>query len=69
MAPTFKSILLDYDSSGMIQYRGVHPQAGVNYENNGWYIQKYVYNSSGNLERIEGPLRGRWSNKEALGWR
>ena len=66
---TFKSKQFDYDGSGNIIYMGEYPEAGVSYTNNGWYIKKFSYDANGFLIRIEGPLRGSWSNREALDWR
>jgi hypothetical protein len=34
-----------------------------------WYILKFTWDASGrNLERIEGPLVGAWSNRTGLSW-
>jgi len=57
-----------YDASGTIIYRGVSIYHGNGTTEEDWEIWKYSYDGSGNLTRIEGPLKGSWDGRAALGW-
>ena len=33
-----------------------------------WWIEKYVFDASGNPERQEGPFQGNWDDRETMDW-
>lgn len=58
----------EYSGSNVI-YMGkstVHKAATS--EDHLWDIYKFTWDLSGNCTRIEGPIRGNWTDRAALGW-
>jgi hypothetical protein len=58
----------DYDISSNLIYRGLHEMHKIGDSNTEWEIWKYTYNVGNNVTRIEGPLRGSWTDRAALAW-
>lgn len=59
---------LEWDASGNLIYIGVHEMHPVTTEaENDYEVYKLTW-TSGNLTRIEGPLRGSWTGRAALPW-
>ena len=58
---------LYYYGTDGIEYICRHIEKGTASSAGGWYIWKYIY-SSGNLEDVQGPLRGTADGRAALGW-
>lgn len=61
-------VRIEYNSSGNLEYRGVHEMHNIPITDTGWEIWKYTYDSSNRTTRVEGPLRGSWDGRAALGW-
>jgi hypothetical protein len=62
----FKDCRMD-DTSGNLDYRGVHFEHKAATSSTDWEIWKYTW-SSGDLVRIEGPLKGSWDDRAVLDW-
>lgn len=54
-------------SSGDLIYLGVHEMHNMSESDENFEIWKYTW-TSGNLTRVEGPLRGSWTGRAALSW-
>jgi hypothetical protein len=59
---------LDWDASGNLLFKGVHPVLGADPAAGGWLIWKFTWDLSGNLSLKQGPLTGTWENRAALSW-
>ena len=57
----------DWDADGNLIYRGIRPRHNDPITETDWEIWKFTW-SSGNLERLEGPLVGSWDGRAFLGW-
>jgi hypothetical protein len=54
-------------SSGNLIYYGVHEMHNMPDSDENFEIWKYTW-TSGDLTRMEGPLRGSWTGRATLGW-
>jgi len=67
LAETYwKEKRFDY-TSGDLDYKGFHEIHKTAEGEGTWSVWKYTY-SSGDLVRIEGPLKGSWTGRAALDW-
>ena len=58
---------LAWDASSNLSYIGVHEMHNMPDSDENFEIWKYTW-TSGNLARIEGPLRGSWTDRATLDW-
>ena len=56
----------DY-TSGDLDYKGAHSMHMAPMGDGGWYIWRYTW-LAGDLVRIQGPLRGSWTDRALLKW-
>ena len=62
-------VKLDYDGDGSLVFVGKHDRdPGASFEDMGWYVKRLFYDEDGNLVDVQGPLVGRWSERENMSW-
>jgi hypothetical protein len=57
----------EWDTSGNLIYIGMHEMHPMPDSDDDFEIFKLTW-TSGNLTRMEGPLRGSWTGRAALAW-
>jgi hypothetical protein len=58
----------DYAGGSNLIYRGVHEMHNISEDDTNWEVWKYTYDIGNNVTRIQGPLRGSWTNRASLGF-
>jgi hypothetical protein len=64
---TFYRQQYTWDANGNLEYVGGHTDVNATDGTNSWHVWKYTW-TSGSLAKIEGPLRGSWTDRATLGW-
>lgn len=64
----WKDMRFDFDASGNPEYIGKNMSATASTTDTGWVIWRYTFDGSGDISRIQGPLRGAWDSRTALAW-
>jgi YD repeat-containing protein len=59
----------EWDASNNLIYIGTNELLNESTSTNDyWEITKLTWDASGNLTRMQGPLRGTWDGRAALSW-
>lgn len=64
----FKNQRYAYDANGNVEYLGEHALSGASIDDPKWNIWKIAYDLNGRVSSRQGPLEGKWSEREQFGW-
>jgi hypothetical protein len=57
---------MEYDDNENIIYLGRHREPKANEDDDGWYIEKFIYDANDNPITARGPELGAWNKRGSL---